>query len=95
MVFLDKMKAKLITYHTKNLNSTQRSILSKKLNGYLDKSNKAQYAYNRKGIITKLPHIKITNKTFVIKKYDFALISKEIRKHGAKIKSWDIEINRI
>jgi hypothetical protein len=86
------MKAKLITYSTENLSPTQRSILSKRMNGYIDKSNKARYNYKREGIITKLPHIKITNKTFIIRKKDFSLINKEIKKHKATLESWDIEI---
>jgi hypothetical protein len=89
------MKAKLVTYSTEGLSPTERSILSKRVNGYLDKSNKAKYTYKRKGIITQLPHIKITNKAFIIRKQDFSVISKEIRKHKATLKSWDIEIKQI
>lgn len=88
------MKAKLVTYSTENLSPTQRSILSKKINGYLDKSNKARYTYKREGIITKLPHIKITNKTFIIREKDFSSINIEIKKHGATLKSWNIEIKK-
>jgi hypothetical protein len=89
------MKAKLVTYSTEDLNSTQRSILSKRINGYIDKSNKARYTYKRDGIVTKLPHIKITNKTFILRKQDFSLVCKEISKHKAKVKCWDIEVKRI
>lgn len=89
------MKAKLITYSTENLTPTQRSIVSKRINGYIDKSNKSRYTYNRDGIITKLPHIKITNKAFIIRKKDFSLVYKEIKKHKAIVKSWDIEIKQI
>ncbi len=84
------MKAKLITYSTENLTSTQRSILSKRINGYIDKSNNARYIYKRKGFIAGLPHVKVTNKTFIIREKDFSLINKELRKLGASIKSWDI-----
>ncbi len=89
------MKAKLITYSTKNLSPTQRSILSKRVNGYIDKSNKARYTYKRKGIITSLSNIKISNKTFVIREKDFASVNKELKKYGATLKSWDIEIKKI
>jgi hypothetical protein len=89
------MHAKLITYSTKRLSSTERSILSKRINGYLDKSNKAKYTYKRKGLFNKLPHIKITNKAFIIRKQDFSLISKELKKNRAVLKSWDIEIKEI
>lgn len=89
------MKAKLITYSTENLSPTQRSILSKRINGYTDKSNKARYNYKREGVITKLPHIKVTNKTFIITEQDFPLVSKELRNHKAKLKCWSIEIKQI
>ena len=56
------MKAIILTYDTKKLNNTQKSIISKKINGYTDKSNKGQYTYQRKGILQKIPHIKITKK---------------------------------
>jgi len=85
----------LITYSTENLSPTQRSILSKRINGYTDKSNKARYSYKREGVITKLPHIKVMNKTFIIREQDFSLVSKEIRKHKAKLKCWEIEIKQI
>ncbi|MCD6371557.1 MAG: hypothetical protein J7L39_02455 [Candidatus Aenigmarchaeota archaeon] len=89
------MKAKLVTYSTENLNPTQRSILSKRVNGYLDKSNNGRYKYKREGILSKIPHIKVTHKTFIVRKKDFNLVSKEIRKYGAKIKVWDIEVKEI
>ena len=92
---MSSMKAKLITYSTNNLNPTQRSILSKRINGYLDKSNRSQYKYEREGIISKINHIKVTHKTFIIRKKDFQLINKEIKKYGAKVSSWDIDIKEI
>lgn len=89
------MEAKLFTYSTEKLSSTERSILSKRINGYLDKSNKARYTYKRQGIIKKVPHIKITNKTFIIRNRDFSSINKEIRKYGAIVRSWDILIKEL
>lgn len=89
------MKAKLFTYSTEKLDPTERSILSKRINGYLDKSNKARYTYKRQGIVEKVPHIKITNKTFIIRNRDFSLINKEIRKYGAIVRSWDILIKEL
>ena len=89
------MKAKIITYSTEKLTPTQRSILSKRINGYLDKSNKAKYKYKREGTITKLPHIKISNKTFIIKEKDFPLIHKTIKQLKATIKVWNIEIKKL
>ena len=51
------MKAKLVTYTTKNLNKSEKSILSKKLYGYLDKSNNSKYTYQRKGILSNIKYV--------------------------------------
>jgi hypothetical protein len=89
------MKAKLFTYSTEKLNSTERSILSKRINGYLDKSNRARYTYKRDGIVKKVPHIKVTKKTFIVSSKDFFSITKVIKQFGATIKSWDIDVKRL
>jgi len=89
------MKVKLITYSTENLGPTQRSIISKRINGYTDKSNKSRYTYRRKGLIEEIPNIKVTNKTFILKEKDFPAIKKELKKLGAKVKVWDIKIKKI
>jgi len=89
------MEAKLITYSTENLGSTQRSIISKRISGYIDKSNNSRYTYKRKGLIEGIPHIKVANKTFILKKKDFPAIRKKLKKLGVKIKVWNIEIKKI
>jgi len=89
------MKAILITYTTEKLTPTQRSILSKRINGYTDKSNKSQYTYTRKGKITTISHIKITQKTFIVKKEDSQNIMNLLKKHKATVKSWEIGIENI
>ena len=89
------MKAKVFTYSTERLNSTQKSILSKRINGYIDKSNGARYTYKRKGIFEKIPHIKITKKAFIIREQDFSKVSKILRQYGATLKSWNIDIKKI
>jgi hypothetical protein len=88
------MKAKLITYITEGFSPTKRSILSKRINGYVDKSNRSRYTYKRKGVFAGLPHIKVTDKAFIIPRDDFDLVCKAIKKYGAKIKAWDIEIEK-
>ena len=89
------MKAKLFTYSTEKLNPTERSILSKRINGYLDKSNGARYTYKRKGIFGKLPHIKITKKAFIIRDQDFFRVSKILKRYGVTLKSWNINIKKL
>jgi hypothetical protein len=90
-----RMKAKLVSYSTEGLTPTQKSIVSKKVNGYIDKSNRSRYIYKREGIIERIPHIKITYNTFIIRDEDFLILKKELNKLGVKIKTWNIEINKI
>jgi hypothetical protein len=89
------MKAKLVSYSTEGLTPTQRSIVSKRINGYIDKSNRSRYIYKREGIIERIPHIKVTYNTFIIRKEDFPVLKKELNKLGVKIKTWNIEISKI
>lgn len=86
------MRAKLFTYTTKNLNKSQQSIVSKRINGYTDKSNGSQYEYKRPGLITKMANIKITKNTFIVNETDFSQIENKLKGHGAKVKSWNIAI---
>ena len=89
------MRATLISYTSKELSKTESSKLSKALIGYLDKSNNGKYSYKRKGLIEGIPHIKVANKTFILKKKDFPAIRKKLKKLGVKIKVWNIEIKKI
>ncbi len=89
------MKAKIVTYTTEMLNPTQRSILSKRLNGYNDKSNKAKYTYRRKGILDEIKNIKIANKAIIVSERDYDEINDKLRRCGAKVKAWDINIKKI
>ena len=89
------MKAKLFTYSTEKLNPKERSILSKRINGYLDKSNGSRYTYKRKGIFEKMPHIKITKKAFIIREQDFPKISNMLKQYRVTLKSWDIDIKKL
>ena len=86
------MKAEIITYETKAISNTKRSIISKKIFGYTDRTKGAQYTYQRKGILEPIPHAIITKKTFIIISEDAIKIKKAIKDHGATVKSWKIEI---
>ena len=87
------MKAEIITYGTKNMTNSQRRIISKRLFGFKDRTKGSKYTYERKGILEPLPHIVITKKTFVVSVKYVTEIKEVIKKLGADVKSWKIEIN--
>lgn len=89
------MNAEIITYETKNMSNSKRSIISKKIFGYIDRTKASQYAYKREGIIESIPHIIITNKTFIISSTDAVMIKKRIEAYGAIVKSWKIQVPEV
>jgi hypothetical protein len=87
------MKAKIITYETKQMTNSQKSIISKRLFGYTDRTKGSKYKYKRKGILEGIQNIIITKKTFIVKTKDARKIEYLIKELGAKSKSWIIDIN--
>ena len=87
------MKAEIITYETKNMTNSERSIISKRLFGFIDRTKGSTYTYERQSILKSLPHVVITKKTFVVRAKDGRKIKKSINELGADVKSWKIEIN--
>lgn len=86
------MEAKLVTYTTEMLNRSEKSILSKVLFGYVDKSNNSNYVYRRDGLLQSKSFIKICNNTFIISIDDWPSIKGELQARKATIKEWDIVI---
>lgn len=86
------MQAKLITYTTEGLNKSQKSILSKRMYGYTDKSNKGQYTYKREGILNNTKHVKVCNNTFIIYSKDWSQVKNKLKRSKLTIKEWDIDI---
>jgi len=89
------MRAKLITYKKENLNNSQRSIISKSLFGYIDKSNRGKYSYERKGLLNLFKHIRVSNNTFIIEQKGWSKIKEFLEKSGIKAKTWNIEIAKL
>lgn len=88
------MKAEIITYETKKMTNSKRSIISKRLFGFIDRTGGSTYIYKRGGILESVPHVLITKKTFVVGDRDVKKIKNIIKKLGADVKSWKIDINR-
>lgn len=88
------MNAVLISYSTKGLSKTESSKISKRLIGYIDKSNKGGYTYVRKGLISSLGGIVIARSTFIIPQEKIKEILSFISSKKLSINSWNIEIPR-
>lgn len=87
------MKAEIITYETGGMDNSSRSLISKRLFGFIDRTRRSRYVYKRDGILAKIEHIVVTKKTIVVNIKDAEEIKKIIREFGAKVKSWKIQIS--
>lgn len=87
------MRAEIITYNTKSMNNSKRSIISKRIFGYKDRTKASKYIYERCGILESKPHIKVTRKTFIVNQKDAKELKTMITRLGASVESWKIEIN--
>ena len=86
------MKAEIITYETKGMSNSKRSIISKTIFGYIDRTKGSQYTYQRKGILGSMLYLIITKKTVIVISADATKIKKAIKDCGATVKSWKIDI---
>ena len=62
------MNGTILIYRAKGKNSS--SQLSRALHGYKDYSNKGKYIYHRKGLLSKIPSIKLMRGVFIVRKED-------------------------
>jgi hypothetical protein len=62
------MNGIIIIYKAEGKSSS--SQLSRALHGYKDYSNKGKYLYHRKGLLEKIPHIRVMRGVFIVKKED-------------------------
>jgi len=56
----------IVSYWLKGRSSTERTRFNRKFLGYTDKSQFGKYTYFRGGLITKIPHVHVSNSLFII-----------------------------
>lgn len=88
------MKAKLITYSLINQQISAQNQFRKELNGHNDVSHHGRYKYRREGLLDKIPHIKPSRGTIIVPTKEFAKIINLIKKYDAKMKVFDIQIDK-
>jgi len=74
-------KVSIIKYLLKGVPLSKRNALHRDLYGYKDHSNKGEYSYERKGILDKIKHTKISNSVIMVESKDLKPIEKVLDKH--------------
>ncbi|KXB01988.1 hypothetical protein AKJ45_03785 [candidate division MSBL1 archaeon SCGC-AAA261F19] len=62
------MRLTLIVY--KQSNRSKSVQLSRALQGYKDRSNYGKYSYDRRGLLEKIPYLKLMNGVFILREKD-------------------------
>jgi len=88
------MKAVLIYYSLGRVDHATRSLFKRELIGYTDRSNNGRYKYIRKGILSDIPHLKPGKGVIIVGLKDCNTVKSLLRKYKAKLKSFDISINK-
>jgi len=67
--------------------------LTRKIYGYIDSSNHAQYSYVRKGILSNYSYEKIARATLFINPQDKTSIVRALKRMGLRIKTFDVTVH--
>lgn len=84
----------IILFTFQNANKSELARFCKKFYGYTDYSNKGKYIYQRDGVITNIPHIKINpiRTAIIVNEEDQSTIVDALKTFGAKIIARTIEL---
>jgi len=83
------MSVMVIAY--KPPNKSKSVQISRALNGYKDRSNHGEYTYQRKGLLEKIPHRKLTKNVILLKEKDHEKLTEILEKYEAEYYAGTIE----
>ena len=91
---MTKQQGIMILFHLANAKNNDLARFCKKFYGYKDHSNKGKYIYERDGIISNVPHIKINpiRTALIVKEEDADIILDALESFGAEIHKRKIEL---
>lgn len=84
----------LISYKLNKLPSQERCKIYRKLNGWKDKSQHSKYTYDRKGILSSIPHILINRCVLIVGKEDADKLIFFLNENKAEVFVRDIILNK-
>ena len=87
--------ATLITYELngKDMTKSQVSLFHKRLYGYTDSSHGGKYTYQRKGLLSDIPHLNPSRSVIIIPKGESKKVLGFLEEYGAKVFSVDVILN--
>ena len=79
------MSKSLLLYDLKNKNNVEKTHIIRSLFGYVDRSNKGSYTYNRKGLLSKFKYEKWDKSVILVRKKDEDDVKKMLKKFGLEV----------
>ena len=75
----------IINYRLEGKSPVERTKFNRKFLGYNDKSQFGKYLYFREGLLTKIPHIRVSNSLFITLKEDLKRVKTFCEEYGVKL----------
>lgn len=88
------MKAKIIIYELAKLEQYHKVLVNRALFGFTDNSNKSSYLYKRGGILSNIPHIRLTRGVIVVRREDGNKVVSVLHTYKVKPKVFDVNIKQ-
>ena len=79
------MKKSMLLYDLKNKSNVEKTHIIRSLFGYVDRSNKGSYTYNRKGLLSKFKYEKWDKSAILVRKKDEDDVKKILKKFGLEV----------
>ena len=79
------MKKSMLLYDLKNKSNVEKTHIIRSLFGYVDRSNKGSYTYNRKGLLSKFKYEKWDRSAILVRKKDEDDVKKILKKFGLNV----------
>mgnify|MGYP003395790625 CR=1 FL=1 len=89
------MKATLISYDLRKVNQIGKVTVKRLLFGYTEYSNNGQYTYERKGVLSEIPHVKLTRAVIIVRNKDASAIEKAIKSVKGKYQEPPTEVGGV
>jgi len=84
----------LISYELNKLPPPERYRIYRKLNGWKDKSQYSKYSYDRKGILSSIPHILVNRCVLIAGKEEADKIISFLKENNAEVFVRDIILTK-
>ena len=90
---MKKEKGILVVMKFTRLCSKEKAKIFRLLYGYSGSSNYGRYSYPKKGILSSLPHIKLTRGVFILRKGDEKVLKNALKGKDVSLETREIELN--